>query len=143
MSFGEAPSLSAMRQMIDAGPMKVAMTLLAIAVQIVGVSADASARDRGNYNEVPGYIRDWFKGLRNPRYGVNCCDQSDCSRTEARTQGNQWQAKTPDGSWIAIPDDKVVNNQDNPTGEPILCALENRAKELGWEVICFVPGPGS
>jgi hypothetical protein len=64
-----------------------------------------------------------------------------CLRTEARTQGNQWQAKTPDGSWIAIPDDKVVNNQDNPTGEPILCALENREKELGWEVICFVPGP--
>ena len=59
--------------------MKVVMMLLAVAVQIAGLTVDASARDRGQYNEVPGYIRDWFKGLRNPRNGVICCDQSDCS----------------------------------------------------------------
>jgi hypothetical protein len=89
VSFGGALSLFAMRQMIDAGPMKVAMTLLALGVQIAGLTVDASARDRGQYNEVAGYIRDWFKGLWNPRNGTKCCDQSDCSRTEARTQGNQ------------------------------------------------------
>jgi hypothetical protein len=120
--------------------MKVVITLLAVAVQIGGSTVDADARDRGQYNDVPRYIRNWFKALRNP-LGTYCCDQSDCARTEARTIGNQWQAKTPNGAWIAIPDDKVVHNQGNPTGEPILCTLENREKELGWEVLCFVPGP--
>ena len=126
--------------MIDAGPMKVAMTLLGVAVQIAGLTIDASARDRGQYNEVPGYIRDWFKGLRNPRDGRGCCNQ-DCARTEARIRGDHWEAKAPDGSWVAIPSDSIVTGQGNPTGEPILCALEYPEKELGWEVLCFVPGP--
>jgi hypothetical protein len=121
------------------GPIKVAMTLVAVAVQIAGLAVDASARDRGQYNDVPEYIRDWFKALRNPQTGRNCCDQSDCAPTEARTHGNQWQAKTPNGAWITIPADKVVHNQGNPTGEPVLCAIED---EEGWRVFCFVPGPG-
>jgi hypothetical protein len=117
-----------------------AMTIvLAITAQVAGLTLDANARDRGQYNDVPENIREWFRALRNPQTGVNCCDLSDCARTEARTHGNEWEARAPNGLWIPVPDDKVVHNQGNPTGEPILCAAEY---EEGWRVLCFVPGPG-
>ena len=127
-----------MRQMITAKK-KVAITALALAALITGLTPGVYARDYGQYNDVPQHIRDWFKGLKNPRNGGSCCDQSDCARTEARTHGNAWEARAPNGAWLSIPDDRVVYSHGNPTGEPILCAIED---EEGWRVFCFVPGPG-
>lgn len=117
---------------------KVTIIALAIAMQITGLTSGAYARDFGQYNDVPRHVRDWFKALKNPRDGGSCCDQSDCARTDARTHGNAWEARAPNGAWVSIPDDRVVHNQGNPTGEPILCAIED---EEGWRVFCFVPGP--
>jgi hypothetical protein len=118
---------------------KIALAALTLAAQITGLTPGVHARDYGQYNDVPQHIRDWFKGLKNPRNGGSCCDQSDCARTEARTHGNAWEARAPNGAWLSIPDDRVVFNHGNPTGEPILCAIED---EEGWRVYCFVPGPG-
>jgi hypothetical protein len=132
--------LVCVRQMIDAGQKKVTIAALALAAQITGLTVGVYARDHGQYEDVPQHIRDWFKALKNPQNGRSCCDLSDCARTEARTEGNQWQARAPDGSWITIPADAVVHNQGNPTGEPILCA--DAPTEKGWRVLCFVPGPG-
>jgi hypothetical protein len=118
--------------------MKIARASLLVVAQIVGPSPDASARDYGEYEDVPRRIRDWFKALKNPRNGGNRCDLSDCRRTDARTNGNQWQTRAPDGSWITISADKVVHNQGNPTGEPILCAYEG---EEGWRVVLLRSWP--
>jgi hypothetical protein len=120
--------------------MKIAKTSLILAAQIIGPSPDVSARDLGEYEDIPQRIRDWFKALKNPHNGGNCCDLSDCRRTEARTKRHQWRARAPDGSWVTIPNERVVHDQGNPTGSPILCAYEG---EEGWRVICFVPGAGS
>ena len=125
---------------MSGGQEKVAIALLVITAQIAGLTPVVSARDYGQYEDVPQHIRDWFKALKNPQNGRSCCDQSDCARTEARTHGDQWQARAPDGSWITVPSDSVVYNQGNPTGEPILCA--DAPTEKGWRVLCFVPGPG-
>jgi hypothetical protein len=122
--------------MINARRRKVAIAAVAL---ILCPTLGLYARDYGQYEEIPQHIRDWFKALKNPQTGGNCCDQSDCARTEARTHGNGWEARAPNGSWITIPADKVVHNQGNPTGEPILCTVED---EEGWRVLCFVPGPG-
>ena len=119
---------------------KIAIAAVALAAQMTGLTPGLYARDYGQYNDVPQHIRDWFKGLKNPRNGGSCCDQSDCARTEARTQGNARQARAPNGTWLSIPDDRIVQSYGNPTGEPILCAIED---EEGWRVFCFVPGPGA
>ena len=125
---------------MSVGQEKGAIALIVLAAHIVGPTLVVSARDYGQYGDVPQHIRDWFKALKNPQNGRSCCDQSDCARTEARTHGDQWQARAPDGSWITVPPDSVVHNQGNPTGEPVLCA--DAPTERGWRVLCFVPGPG-
>jgi hypothetical protein len=122
------------------GQEKVAIVLVILAAHVAGLTLVVSARDYGQYEDVPQHIREWFKALKNPRYGNSCCDESDCARTEARTHGDQWEALAPDGSWVTIPPDRIVHDQGNPTGEPILCASDSGGGQ--WRVLCFVPGPG-
>jgi hypothetical protein len=124
---------------LNAGRRNVTIAAVALVAQISYPMLTVYGRDYGQYEHVPDYIRDWFKALKNPRTEGNCCDESDCARTEARTHGNEWEARAPDGSWISIPADRVVHDQGNPTGEPVLCSYEG---EEGWRVLCFVPGPG-
>ncbi len=119
---------------------KIAVAALALPAQITGITLSVDARDNGQSNDVPQHVRDWFKRLKNRRNGGSCCDQSDCARTEARTRENKWEARLPNGAWISIPDDQIVYDRGNPTGEPILCAIGD--DEGGWRVVCFVPGPG-
>ena len=125
---------------MSVGQEKGAIALIVLAAHIVGLTLVVSARDYGQYGDVPQHIRDWFKALKNSRYGNSCCDESDCARTEARTHGDQWEARAPDGSWVVIPPDRIVLDQGNPTGEPILCASDSGGAR--WRVLCFVPGPG-
>ena len=87
------------------------MAALALAAHITGLTRGVHARDYGQYEDVPQHIRDWFKALKNPQSGRSCCDLTDCARTEARTHHNEWEARAPDGSWITIPADSVVQNQ--------------------------------
>jgi hypothetical protein len=116
--------------------------LVMAAVFISGGALSVTAKDFGQYSDAPKHLRDWFKRLKNQRTGLPCCDQADCTRTEARTRGNRWEAKAPDGSWVTVPPEHVVNNQGNPTGEPILCSYMSFEGNW-WDVYCFVPGPGS
>lgn len=112
---------------------------LLVTAFVAAGSINASARDYGQYSNVPGQMRNWFKGLQNRRTGAHCCDEADCARTEARAVDGKWQAKAPNGSWIAVPPESVVVDQGNPTGEPILCGVPDEGS--GWAVLCFVPGP--
>ena len=120
----------------------MSIPVLLVAALFAGVTYSAHARDDGRYANVPTHIRNWFKRLKNQRTGLPCCDQADCARTEARTRGNRWEAKAPDGSWVTVPPEHVVNNQGNPTGEPILCSYMSFEGNW-WDVYCLVPGPGS
>lgn len=78
-------------------------------------------------------LSDWFKSLRQPGSMVSCCDESDCKRTKARIGPDGWEALTPAGDWIAIPEGRIVRPKSNPTGEPILCLSPGRT------IYCFVP----
>ena len=84
-------------KMINVGRKKVAITAVALVARILDPTLGVYARDYGQYEDVPQHIRDWFKALKNPQTGGNCCDQSDCARTEARTHGNEWEARVPNG----------------------------------------------
>lgn len=112
---------------------------LLVTAFVAAGSISASARDYGQYSNVPGNMRNWFKGLQNRRTGASCCDEADYARTEARTVDGKWQARAPDGSWIAVPSERVIVDQGNPTGEPVLCSALDESDQ--WAVLCFVPGP--
>lgn len=78
-------------------------------------------------------IEAWFKSLTQPNSMVSCCDTSDGRRTKARIGPNGWEAMTPDGDWIEIPEDRIVRPKSNPTGEAVLFL-----SPYGM-VYCFVP----
>jgi hypothetical protein len=69
-----------------------------------------------------------------------CCSVSDCTRTEALTVGGHWHARAPDGSWVEVPPESVVETAGNPIGQPVLCALPSLTTKR-WMIYCFVPGP--
>ena len=122
---------------------RISELVVVVTVFVAGGTLDLHARDNGLYSERPKYLRDWFKRLQNQKTGAYCCDESDCARTEARIRGGRWEAKAPDGSWLAVPQENIVADKGNPTGEPILCSYYNWYGDGGWLVYCFVPGPGS
>ena len=93
------------------------------------------ARDRGQYEHVPPAIRQWFR--RPPDGSIHCCDVADCLRTEAHLSESRWRARAPDGSWLTVPQHRVIHNRGNPVGEPVLCAAQG--PDGDWWVLCFVP----
>ena len=78
-------------------------------------------------------VGDWFRSLRVPGSLVSCCDQSDCSRTQARMGPAGYEAQTPDGRWISIPEQSIVRGQPNLVHEPVLCLSPSSA------IYCFIP----
>jgi hypothetical protein len=98
----------------------------------------AIAHDYGEHESVSPATRQWFRDLRSPETSIQCCDVSDCLRTEAHVSQNRWKARAPDGSWLIVPPTRVITDRGNPVGEPILCAVNKG--EGSWLVLCFVPG---
>jgi hypothetical protein len=98
-------------------------------------------------------LRPWFQSLVAPS-GIHCCGpDTDCRTTAARIEGDHWQAlldpaiypqagdlvKTP--TWIDIPAAAVLQRDDNPTGEAVMCwhRFGYVSEEgLSSAVLCFV-----
>jgi hypothetical protein len=81
------------------------------------VSTTAAAMDRGQFNNVPPAIREWFENMRSPK-GILCCSYADGHRTgyDIR-QGQYW---VPiDGDWYPVPPEAVIKTE-NPVGEAIV-----------------------
>jgi hypothetical protein len=76
----------------------------------------------------------WFNSLRDPHTGMSCCSEADCRRTTARIRDGHYEAFI-DNRWVAIPPEKVLDHETNPTGEAVVC----------WSpvagILCFVRGP--
>lgn len=119
-------------------------------------SSQASAHD-WKHPELDG----WFSSLRRPappgrsQLGfTSCCSKTDCHTTEAQPRGNDWWARVgvrqTDGNWklmdwMKVPPDAVLRQQDNPTGEGVIChstswAMDGRSLDTSSITIwCFVP----
>jgi hypothetical protein len=81
------------------------------------VSATAAAMDRGQFNNVPPAIREWFENMRSPK-GIMCCSYADGHRTgyDIR-QGQYW---VPiEGEWYPVPPESVIKTE-NPVSEAIV-----------------------
>ena len=97
--------------------------VLALAL-IAGV---ASAHNAGIDNR-------WHGQLKQPN-GISCCSGHDCFTTAARVGRDGWEAKNQAGDWVKIPNEIIIRDKGNPTGEPVLCFNHGRP-------LCFVPGIG-
>ncbi len=78
----------------------------------------------------------WFNDLRQPWTNALCCSMADCRATESRVRGNHYEAFVG-GEWRVVPDDKVLQRSDNPTGHAVVCWTP------GAGVLCFVRAPES
>lgn len=95
------------------------------------------AIDRGQYENVPQHIRDWFKSVKS-RNGVPCCDISDGHRTEYDMRNSQYWVPI-EGTWIQVPPEAVIHNADNPVGDAVVWYAKVQNNTY---IRCFVPGSG-
>jgi hypothetical protein len=101
---------------------------------------------------------DWYSGLTRPGTTASCCNVSDCHRTEAEYRADGWWArigrpvyrsnaagKPYVADWVLldfihIPEDKILRQHDNPTGEAVIC--HSTPILIGIQPVilyCFVP----
>ncbi|HXP32336.1 MAG TPA: hypothetical protein VN832_14675 [Stellaceae bacterium] len=73
----------------------------------------------------------WFQSLRQPGTGVSCCSIADCRATEYRSRGEGYEAFI-DERWISVPQERVLDHIDNPTGRAVVCYEPTRG------ILCFV-----
>ncbi|HEX7789623.1 MAG TPA: hypothetical protein VF467_03745 [Afipia sp.] len=85
----------------------------------------------------------WFKGLKQPGTGAECCSISDCRPVEVRRDSQGYEVKIDHkwrGSsifWLRVPAERILDERNNPTGGAVLCYTP----EAG--ILCFVPPPES
>ncbi|WP_264711685.1 hypothetical protein [Limobrevibacterium gyesilva] len=79
-------------------------------------------------------LKPWFDDLRQPGTGRPCCSIADCRRAEYRIQNGGYEVLIL-GLWIPVPQDRVLDRNDNPTGHAVVCWLPT----IG--VMCFIRAP--
>ncbi|MEW6767961.1 MAG: hypothetical protein AB1342_08015 [Pseudomonadota bacterium] len=85
----------------------------------------------------------WFKSLRQPETGAECCSISDCRPAEVRHDNQGYEVRIDQSwnisavFWLRVPAERILENRDNPTGKAVLCFTP----EAG--ILCFVPPPES
>ena len=73
----------------------------------------------------------WFQSLRQPGTGTSCCSMADCRATDYRTDGDSYEALI-ENRWVVVPQDKILQRVDNPTGRAVVCWTPMRG------IMCFV-----
>jgi hypothetical protein len=76
----------------------------------------------------------WFNSLRAPWTNALCCSVADCRPTDARINGDHYEAFVG-GQWRVVPQDRVLQRSDNPTGRAVVCWTPATG------IMCFVHGP--
>jgi hypothetical protein len=100
--------------------------ILIVAGSLLAVTAFAEPPSDGDYSLAP-----WYQSLRQPGTGTSCCSIADCRTTDYRTNGDTYEALI-DGKWIIVPQEKILQRADNPTGRAVVCWTP----ALG--IMCFV-----
>lgn len=85
----------------------------------------------------------WFKSLKQPGTGAECCSISDCRAAEVRRDSQGYEVKVDQKwhvasiFWLRVPAERIIDERRNPTGGAVLCYTP----EAG--ILCFVPPPES
>jgi hypothetical protein len=99
-----------------------------VAAVLAGGASAAAAQPPDNADPS---LAPWFQGLRQPGTGISCCSIADCRATEYRTGADGYEALI-DGTWLRVPQDKVLHRVDNPIGRAVVCYMPGRG------ILCFV-----
>lgn len=78
----------------------------------------------------------WFNSLRSPWTKALCCSMADCRPVDSRINGTHYEALI-EGKWLVVPDDRILNRSDNPTGRAVACWTPQAG------IMCFVRAPES
>ncbi|CAN5455457.1 hypothetical protein BH10PSE11_BH10PSE11_19890 [soil metagenome] len=117
--------------------MRVSVTW-AIAIALSTTPVHALPPDHADPSLAP-----WFKGLKQPGTGAECCSIADCRAVEVRRDSQGYEVKIGPkwrGSsifWLRVPAERILDERNNPTGGAVLCYTP----EAG--ILCFVPPPES
>ena len=137
--------------------MKYARALLFLSavttvISIGHVLSTANARDLGQWGDQPPNIRQWFQKLMQPdNQNLSCCGEADAYEADTfEVEGDHYVAiitngagdpdhgksAIPNGTRIAVPNQKMKWDEGNPTGHGILFIGVNTK-----QVYCYItPG---
>jgi hypothetical protein len=102
---------------------------LRTALLLLAMCAPAAARDNGQWVNSPTHIRQWFQSLMQPdKPAVSCCGEADAFEADnfeiaddhyvaVITDGK---GVIPNGTRIAVPNNKMKWDRGNPTGHGII-----------------------
>ena len=98
----------------------------------------AAQEHRGYHGGGHEALHHWYKTLRQPGTGYECCDNKDCRPTSARLRGSTVEVLV-DGEWSRVPLNTIVDAKP-PDLNSHVCA------PLGWRspepIFCVVLGAG-
>lgn len=95
----------------------------------------AQAFDNGQYESVSPEIREWYRSMQRPA-GGSCCDIADGHSTTWRGSKDGGYEVQIDGKWLPVPQDSVILNKENPTGEAIVWYVKRGDM---YYIMCFIP----
>jgi hypothetical protein len=108
---------------------------------LVAAIGMAVARPPANYNPA---LHAWFESLREPGSGIGCCSEADCKilqPDELKQTKNGYEVRVRN-LWVAVPPDKILEHQYNPTGGVVACYGPGRGvdDQANIVIFCFVRG---
>jgi hypothetical protein len=106
-----------------------------------GLAAAALARPPA---DTPGPYAAWYEGLKQPRSGTSCCSIADCRHYRVRIRDGNYEVLF-EGAWLIVPNEVILQHEDNPTGDYIACVIDNDFQHGIREprVLCFIRAPGT
>jgi len=105
---------NAMRDPIDANiaTMKLHQTMMRLSPSLFVIFCSivaATARDNGQYENVPDHIRKWFNEQMSPETGKSCCSFADGNETQEQIRNGQYWVLI-EGKWFPVPPSRVIHN---------------------------------
>jgi hypothetical protein len=103
--------------------------MLRIIAAALLVSVPAWARDNGQWQNQPQFVRQWFQKLMQPDNPVvSCCGEADAFEADTfEVQGDHYVAiitdgkgMIPNGTRIQVPNHKMKWDEGNPSGHGII-----------------------
>jgi hypothetical protein len=80
----------------------------------------------------------WYRSLTQPDTGFGCCSIADCrplADSDWRQTDKGYEVRWRN-EWLLVPQGRILNNKENPTGQPVACIYGSPS-----EVHCFVRPP--
>jgi len=85
----------------------------------------------------------WFRTLKQPDSGAQCCDIADCRNYPVQPDGDRYLVLY-EGRWLKVPNEVVSDRTDNPTGDYVTCVQRDHwtnGQPDGPRIVCLFKAP--